>query len=151
MSLQETIKSQVKEAMKAKEELRLSVVRGILAAFTNELVAKKRKPDEELNDDDAVAVIKRLAKQRKDSIEQFRAGGREELAQKEEEELEILETYLPTMMSPEEIKKIAETKKRELGITDKSKVGQLMAAVIKEIRGQADGSDVKMVIDELLA
>lgn len=151
MSLQQTIKTQIKEALIAKDELRLSVVRGILAAFTNELVAKKRKPDEELDDEDALTVIKRLAKQRKDSIEQFRAGNREDLASKEEAELKILDAYLPAMMGREEIKKVAEAKKAELGLDDKTKAGQLMAAVMKELKGQADGADVKAVVDELLA
>ena len=89
--LHEQIKNEIKQAMMAKDQLKLSVVRGISAAFTNELVAKKRKPDEVLSDEDALAVITRQAKQRKDSIEQFRAGGREDLASKEEAELKIIE------------------------------------------------------------
>jgi len=151
MSIQQDIKNQIKEAMRAKNELRLSVVRGVLAALTNELVAQKRKPSEELGDDDALTVIKRLAKQRKDSIEQFRAGGREDLANREESELKILDNYLPTMMNREEIEKIAEIKKAELGLGDKSQAGQLMAAMMKELKGQADGADVKAVIDKLLS
>ena len=98
MTLHEKIKDEIREAMKAKEAVKLEVLRGMLAAFINELVAKKRKPNEILEDDEALAVIGRLAKQRKDSIEQFRKGGREDLVQNEEEELKILETYLPEMM-----------------------------------------------------
>jgi len=101
------LKKEMQEALKAKEEVRLSVIRGLLSAFTNELVTKKRKPDGELSDEEAMEVISRGAKQRKDSIEQFRKGGREDLAQKEEEELKILENYLPEMMSCKEIEKIA--------------------------------------------
>ena len=87
------IKDEVKEALKSKDELRLTVLRGIVAACTNELVATKRKPDEDLKDEEVLTVIKRGVKQRKDSIEQFTKGNRPELAKKEEEELKILESY----------------------------------------------------------
>lgn len=151
MSLHQTIKDQIKEAMRAHEELRLSVVRGISAAITNELVAKGQKPTDELSDDDVLAVIRRQTKQRKDSIEQFRAGGREDLATKEEQELAILDAYLPQMMGRDEVKKIAAAKMAELGITDKTKAGQLMSSLMKDLKGKADGSDVKAAVDELLA
>src|SRR3989338_1748647 len=121
MSLHQQIKSQIKEAMLKKEALRLSVVRSLVAAFTNELVAKGRKPDGELTDDEALAVIKRAVKQRKDSVEQFKKGGRQDLVHSETAELKILETYVPAQMPAEEIKKVVDAKKQELGITDKSK------------------------------
>ncbi len=149
--LHEQIKGEIKQAMLAKNELKLRVARSLVAAFTNELVAKKRKPSELLTDEEALAVISRAAKQRKDSIEQFRAGSREDLASAEEAELGVIETYLPKLMSQEEIKPLAETKKVELGITDKTKAGQLMSALMKDLRGRADGADVKVVVDELLA
>ena len=149
MSLHEQIKNEIKEAMKAKETVRLEVLRGIIAAFTNELVSKKRKPDEILEDDEGLQVIGRLAKQRKDSIEQFKKGNREDLVQIEEAELKILETYLPEMMSKKEIEKIAKQKKEELGIDDGAKKGMLMGALMKELKGKADGGDVKEVVDSL--
>jgi len=86
-----------------------------------------------------------------DSIEQFLKGGREDLAETEKEELPTLEAYLPQMMSIEEIRPIAEAKKAELGVEDKSKMGVLMGAVMKETKGQADGGDVKTVVEELLS
>lgn len=145
------IRGAIKEAMLAKETTKLSVLRGMLTAFTNELVAKGMKPQEELGDTEALTVIKRLAKQRKDSIDQYEKGGREDLAAQEKEELAILETYLPALMPREEIRKIAEAKIAELGVTDKSKMGMLMGAIIKETQGAADGADVKAAVDELLA
>lgn len=148
--LHEQIKGEIKEAMKAKDELRLRVVRGLVAAFLNEIVAKKRKPDELLSDEEALAVITRAAKQRKDSIEQFQAGGREDLAASEQEELKIIETYLPKMMSQDEIRPLAETRKKELGIDNKTQAGQLMSALMKELKGKADGNDVKAVVDDIL-
>ncbi len=151
MSVHETIKAQIKEAMLAKDALRLNVVRGIAAAFTNELVAKGRKPQGEVTDDEALAVIRRLVKQRKDSIEQFKAGGREDLAASETAELKILEIYLPAAISEADVRKIAEKKKAELGITDKNKAGLLMKTVMQELKGNADGAAVKKIVDDLLA
>ncbi len=137
-------------AMKAKDDLRRDTLRGALAAFTNELVAKGRKPTEEMSDADAVTVLKRLAKQRKDSAEQFAAGGRPELAEKESKELKIIEEYLPQSVSREEIEKVARAKQDELGVTDASGAGKLTGAVMKEFAGSADGNDVKGVIAAIL-
>lgn len=147
--LHEQIKKEMVEALKAKEEIRLSVLRGLLTAFTNELVANKKKPDEILSDENVLKVIKRSVKQRQDSIEQFTKGGRTELAEKEAKELKVLETYLPESMSKDDILKIAKTKQKELGITDKSKMGMLMGAIMKETKGEADGKDVKEVVESL--
>ncbi|TSC74222.1 MAG: hypothetical protein G01um101448_273 [Parcubacteria group bacterium Gr01-1014_48] len=149
--LQQQIREQIKEAMKARQELRLSVLRGMLAAFINELVATKRTPQEVLSDEEVLVVIKRLAKQRKDSIDQFRKGNREDLAGKEESELVILESYLPQTMSREEIAVIANEKMAELGVTDKTKMGMIMGALMKELKGKADGGDVKAVVEGLFS
>lgn len=151
MSLHEDIKAELKEALKAKEAVRLRTIRGMLTAFTNELVASGKTPQDTLEDDTTRAVIKRLAKQRKDSIEQFEAAGRTELAAVEKEELVVLESYLPQLMSQEQIRPIAEAKKAELGVDDKSKMGILIGAVMKETAGQADGADVKAVVESLLS
>ncbi len=147
--IHEQIRDEIKEAMKAREKVRLNVLRGILTALTNELVASGKTPQDMIDDDSALTVIKRLAKQRKDSIEQFEKGDRKDLADKEREEFVYLEKYLPQMMSKEEIQKIAEAKKMELGIDDKAKMGMLMGAVMKELKGKADGTDVKEVIEKL--
>lgn len=147
--LHEQIKSSVKEAMLAKDEVRLRTIRGILAALTNELVATKRKPQDLLPDEDCLNVIRRLVKQRKDSIEQFTKGNRPDLVASEEAELKILEVYLPKLMSQDEIKPLAEKKMKELGITDKTKSGQLTGMLMKDLKGKADGADVKSVIDDL--
>jgi len=149
MSLQQTIKSRVKDAMIKKEQVRLTVLRSLVSAFTNELVAKMRKPQEELGDEEALSVIRRSVKQHKDSIDQFKKGNRPDLVADEEAELKILESYLPTMMSRDEIKKIALTKKTELGITDKSKLGQFMGMLMKDLKGKADGGDVKEIVESL--
>ena len=110
MSLHNDIKNQIKEALKEKNEVRLLVVRGLSATFTNELVAKGRKPDGELEDEEALAVIRRSVKQHKDSIDQFKKGGREDLVKSEEAELKILEVYLPAQMGEEDVAKIVKNK-----------------------------------------
>ena len=147
--LHKQIKEGIKIAMLAKDTVRLTVLRGLLTAFTNELVATKRKPQEELSDEEIITVIRRAVKQRKDSIDQFRKGGREELASAEELELKILETFLPRMMSKEDVKKKVVEMKEKLGIADKSKIGQLIGATMKELNGAADGADVKEAAESL--
>ena len=149
MSYEEKIKADLIEAMKAKETLRVNTLRGLIAGFTNELVAKGKKPNETTPDDIALPVLKRLANQRKDSIEQFTKGGRTDLADIEKKELEIIFSYLPAQMSQDEIRKVAEAKKAELGIADKSKAGVLTGAVMKELKGRADGGEVKIIVDSL--
>lgn len=147
--LHEQIKNGIKEAMMAKDALHLKVFRAMSAAFTNEIMVKNKKPQDMLTDEEALAVITRLAKQRKDSIEQFKKGNREDLVKEEQEELSVLETYLPKLMDKAEVEKIAQTKKDELGITDVAKKGMLMATLMKDLKGKADGAIVKEVVDSL--
>lgn len=149
MAIHETVKKGIFDAMKAKDEVRLRTLRSLSSAMTNDVVAKKRKPDEFLTDDEAMAVLKRAASQRKDSIEQFVKGGREDLAAPEREELAVIETFLPAQMSREQIEEIAKAKIAEIG-ADRSKIGILMGAVMKETKGAADGTLVKGVVESLL-
>jgi uncharacterized protein YqeY len=150
MELHAQIKDELKTAMKARDEVKLRTVRSMLTAFTNELVATGSTPQGMLSDDAVLGVIKRLAKQRKESILQYEAAGRTELAGPEKEELVVLESYLPQMMSQEEIRPIVEAKIAEMGEVDKSKLGQLIGSLMKELNGKADGSDVKAVVESLV-
>lgn len=151
MTLHEQIKNDMKDAMRAKESDKVMVLRGLMSACTNELVAQKKTPQDLLDDEATLAVITREAKRRKDAIQQFVDGGRPELAEDEEKELTILSEYLPEMMSEEEILPIASAKKEELGISDKSDIGRLIGAVMADLKGKADGADVKKVIDSLFS
>ncbi len=151
MSLHLKIKEEIKDAMKAKDAVRLGVVRGLVATFTNELVSLKRMPTGELTDEEVLNVIRRAVKQRKDSIEQFTKGGRTDLADTEKAELAILKTYLPAQMSKEEVEAVVKAKMTELGGVDKAKANQLIGSVMKDLKGKADGDTVKSVIDELLS
>ncbi len=149
MATHEEIKGTLASIMKSRDEVKLRTVRSMLTAFTNELVATGRKPQEWLDEASTTNVIKRLAKQRKESITQYEAGGRPDLVEPEKAELIILESYLPQVMSKEALLPIAEAKKKELGIADKSKIGILIGAVMKATAGQADGGDVKSVVESL--
>ncbi|MEK7063386.1 MAG: GatB/YqeY domain-containing protein [Patescibacteria group bacterium] len=144
--IQNTISTDLITAMKAKEMLRVEVLRGLKAAFTNELVATKRMPTDPLPDEDALGVIRREVKKRKESIEAFTNGNRPELAEKELQEIAILAPYLPAMMSREDIAKIAVAKKIEMNVSDKKDMGKFMGALMKDLRGKADGDDVKDVV-----
>lgn len=150
MELHTQIKDELKIAMKAKDAVKLRTVRSMLTAFTNELVATGSTPQGILSDEAVLAVIKRLSKQRKESIVQFEAAGRQELADPEKEELAVLESYLPQMMSREEIRPIVEAKIAEMGAVDKSKLGMLIGSLMKQLNGKADGADVKAVVEELV-
>lgn len=147
--IHEEIKEKIKDAMRAKDAVRLSVLRGLSTAFVNELVATRRMPDDRLTDDEAIAVIQRTAKQRKDSIEQFEKGGRADLVENEKSELAVIEEFLPAMMSEEEIKKVVEAKKTEMN-ADKSQMGMFIGTLMKDLKGKADGALVKKVVEEIL-
>lgn len=151
MTLHETLKAGIPDALRAKDEVRLRTLRSLATAMTNEVVAKKRKPDEFLTDEEAFVVLKRASNQRKDSIEQFEAAGRHELAVPERDELLVIESFLPAQMSTEEIEVVVKAKMAEMGISEKKDVGRFTGAVMQELKGKADGADVKAVIDTLLS
>lgn len=150
MTIHQGIKAGIPDALRAKDEVRLRTLRSLTTAMTNEVVAKKRKPDEFLTDEEAFAVLKRASNQRKDSIEQFEAAGRNELAVPEKEELLVIESFLPVQMSAEEIEVIVKAKMAETGISEKKDAGKFTGAVMQELKGKADGGTVKTVIDRLL-
>jgi len=145
------LKEAVKTAMKNKEAVKLTVLRGLMSAATNELVAKGRKPDETLSEEELLTVITRAAKQRKDSIEQFGKGGREDLVASEKEELAVLEALLPPQLSEAEIEDAVKAKAAELGVTDKSGANKLMGTLMKELKGKADGTLVKAAVDRIFS
>ncbi len=149
MTLHEQIKGEIKIAMMAKDKVKLDVMRGLVTAFMNELVATGKTPQDLLSDEDCMKVITRTAKQRKDSIEQFTKGGRTDLADEDTAQLAILEQYLPTMMTKEEVETLARLKQMELGFTDPTQKGMFMAALMKDLKGKADGNIVKAVVDNL--
>jgi uncharacterized protein YqeY len=147
MTLQEQIKENIKKSMLEKNSIKLDVLRGIGAAFMNELVAKGRKPQDVLTDEEALAVITRIGKQRKDSIDQFEKAGRMDLADEEKAQYEYIKEFLPELMSEQAIRNYIEEKKSQgLDITQKNVV---MKTLMTELKGRADGQLVKSIIDSL--
>ena len=156
--LHQTIKNQIKEALRAKDTIRLDTLRGLNALFLNEILASKAD-SEFLPDDKALTLIKRSVKQRKDSISQFTIGKRPDLAEKEKAELAILETFLPTMMPYNEVKVIVHSRVEALiasGSFDPSSmampalIGKLTGMIVKELAGKADNTEIKKAIEEVL-
>ncbi|PIP29311.1 glutamyl-tRNA amidotransferase [Candidatus Kuenenbacteria bacterium CG23_combo_of_CG06-09_8_20_14_all_36_9] len=143
------IYTDLKLAMKNKDVLKVSVLRMLIAAFNNEAINLMRK-DEGLSDEEAIKVLKKEAKKRKDSIEQFTAGNRPELAKKENEELKILSVYLPAEMSEEDLKKIVAEVIAEMGEVSPSQFGMVMKAVMAKTAGKADGGMASKVVKEVL-
>lgn len=149
--LQQKIRSEMQKALKERDELKLSVLRGTISAMTNEAVATGRGAQGELSDDEVIKIMKREVKKRREAAEQFEKGKRPELAEIEISELAILEPYLPQVASKDEIRTVAEMKMTELGMhpDNESQKGALIGAVMKEMSGRADGGDVKEVVEEI--
>lgn len=145
------LKEEMKNAMRAKDSVALTTIRNVLAACTNELVTLGRGPQGELESAELETLMRREVKRLKDSIQQFVDGGREDLATDSRAELDVMERYLPALMTAAEIRPIVEAKIAELGVTDKSGAGKLVGALMKDLSGKADGMDVKSVVDELLS
>ena len=142
MTLHEQIKGEIKAAMLAKDTVRLSVVRNMLSAFTNELVATGKTPQDQIPDADALKVVKRLANQRKDSIEQFEKGGRMDLVEKEQAELKVIEEFLPAQLSEADLDAAITEAIRETGATSARDMGKVMKVVMPKLTGRADGKAV---------
>jgi len=151
MTIHETLKKGIPDALRARDDVRLRTLRSVVTLMTNEVVAKKRKPDEFLTDEEALVVLKRAANQRKDSIEQFTKAGRIELTEPEHAELAVIESFLPTQMTRAEIEPIARAKMAEMGVTGRADAGRFMGALMQQLKGAADGGDVKAVVDLLLS
>lgn len=144
--LKAQIEQQVKEALKKGDACRLQTLRFLLAALQNEEIAKQK----EISEEDFLAVVQRQIKQHRESIEAYQKGGREDLAHKEEEELKILNTFLPQQLSVEEIKKVVAEVRKELSDEDKNNFGKVMGQVMARVKGKTDGNTVGSIVKELL-
>ena len=149
-NIHEELKKELKEAMKAKEETKLSVIRDLVSSFSNEAVANGNKPDTILSDEDALTVIKRKAKQRKDSIESFEKANRDDLIEKEKAELEIIEEYLPEQLSDEKLEEIIGEVIEETGASSMADMGQVMGKAMEKVGAQADGNRVSEIVKNKL-
>jgi len=147
----EKIKNDLKEAMRARNESVVSTLRFLLSAIHNkEISLGPNIAEKGLSEDEAIGVIRQQIKQRKESIEAFKAGKRDDLVQKEESELAILNTYLPQQMSLEELNKIMEETIKELGTTSPADFGKVMGAVMGRVKGRVDGETVAQIVKKKL-
>ena len=146
MSILAKIDSDLKEALKNKQELRLSTLRLIKASIKNKSI-EKQSP---LSDEEIQALLSGQIKQRKDSIEQYNKAGRQDLANKEQQEIDIIKNYLPEELTPQEIDKIIESAIRESKATNSSDIGKVMKIIMPKVRGKADGKYVNERVKALL-
>ena len=150
--MKERIADDLRTAMKARDQLRLGTLRMVKAKIQEkeiELRGKKGK-DHVLEDEDILQVLTSSAKQRRDSIESFRSGGREELATKEEAELSIIQEYLPQQLSDEDLERLVQEAVEETAATSPKDMGKVMKAVMPKVRGQADGKRINTMVRKLL-
>src|SRR3989339_37737 len=161
MTLKEKINQDFKEAFKAKEELKVSVLRMLNSAIKNKEMDKRTKlvkagtsdeailvKESQLLDEETLEAIGTEAKRRKDSIKQFQDGNRPEMAAQEEAELKILSAYLPKQMGEEEIRKIVQESIKESGATGAQEIGKVMKALMPRVKGKADGNLVNKIVKE---
>lgn len=152
MSLQEQILNDLREAMKSKQEDRLRVLRSLKSKLLEREISERTGGKKTaLSDDQVVEVLMKAAKQRKESIDQFKEGGREDLVKREQEELEIIQSYLPEMLTEEEIRDIARRKINELDADSMADMGKVMGILMQELKGKAEGSVVSKVVKEELS
>jgi uncharacterized protein YqeY len=147
MGLKQQLQGDLKEALRARDERRKSVIRLTLAEIVNAEVEKGG----ELGDDDVIPVLQKEARRRQDTIAELRQVGRPEMLAKEEKELAILEGYLPQLLSREEIAEEARQVVAEVGATGMGQMGPVMRQLMSKLRGRADGRVVNEVVRELLA
>ena len=147
MSRIETIEGELKEAMKARDAERRDALRLIL----NALRSSEKELQRPLSEDEELQVLRRERKRRLEAAEAFRTGGREEQAQSEERELDVLEEFMPEPLTDEEIEEIVDDAIAEVGATSMADLGRVMADVMPQIAGRADGSTVSQIVREKLA
>ncbi|HMQ46919.1 MAG TPA: GatB/YqeY domain-containing protein [Saprospiraceae bacterium] len=148
MTLEERINQDLKEAMKAKDQSALRGIRAIKAAI---LLAKTDGSGQEINDEVAIKMLQKLVKQRRDSIDIYEKQNREDLAQVEREEVEIIERYLPKQLDEEDLKKVIQQIIAETGASSMKDMGMIMGLASKQLAGQADGKAISTVVKQLLS
>jgi uncharacterized protein YqeY len=147
MAIVDQVSQQLKEALRAREANRLAALRSIRAAFVNEM---KRDGSESLADEVCLTLLRRLEKQRKESIEAFERAGREERAAAERAELEVIQSFLPSLADPETTRAWLEEVIASSGASQKGDIGRVMGALMKAHKGEVDGALAKRIASELL-
>lgn len=147
MSLEEKILEEMKQAMKANDKIRLSAIRMIRSSLKNKEIELRRK----LEDEDIFKVIQGMVRKGEESIEQFQAGGRSDLVEKEKAEIEVLKSFLPQPISQEEILRIIDETIQETQASSMKDLGKVMKAVMPKLGGKADGKVINQLVKERLS
>jgi uncharacterized protein YqeY len=147
MSLEEKLAEEMKQAMKAGDKLRLSTIRMIRSSLKNKEIELRRK----LEDEDVVRAIQAMVRKGEESVEQFQAGGRADLVEKEKKEIEILKSFLPQLLSQEEVIEIIGQSIQETQASSPKDIGKVMKSVLSKIGGKADGRLVNQLVKEKLS
>lgn len=151
MSLKDRISEEIKVAMKAKDKVRLETVRSIKKVILEKESTLRAQGQDTLTESQELEVLVQLAKQRRDSIEQYRQAGREDLAEQESQELAILEEYLPKQLSDEEVAAIIDEVITAVGATSAKDMGKVMGPVMQQLKGRADGQKIQAMVKEKLS
>jgi len=151
MDIKEQIINDMKTAMKQKDTLTLQVLRSLKSKLMEKEISERKEGEATLSDEQAIGVLMKAAKQRKESIDQFESGGRDDLAEKEKEELKIIESYLPAMMDEDEIRNVVNEKISQLGASGLQDMGKVMGVVMPELKGKAEGSKISAIVKEELS
>lgn len=151
-SILDRVKTDLTAAMKAQDDVRRRALRSLRAALANKEIEQRQEGAETtLSTEDELAVVQKQVKQRQDSIEQYEEAGREDLVEKEREEMEVLEEYLPERLSDEELSERLEGIIEEVGATSMGDMGPVMGRAMEELRGRVDGNRVRKMVQELLS
>lgn len=146
MSLKENLLSDMEGALRAKESLKLNTIRGLISEIKNREIDLRR----ELGDDEVISIISTQIKKRKEAATLFKKGGRDDLFEKENQELVILQEYLPEQVSEDELRKRVQEVVKELGVVEMKDLGRVMKAIIPEFKGRADNGQIKNLVAECL-
>lgn len=146
MELEERLRSDLKESLKAGSKSRVSTIRLVLSEIRNEQIEK----GDELTAEELVGVLSREARKRREAIEEYGKAGRDDLVQKENEELEIIKDYMPRQMSEEEIRRVIEESIEQTGASTVGDLGKVMGRVMPQLKGKADGKVVNRMVREIL-
>lgn len=148
MSLLDRLNDDMKQAMKNKEKEKLSVLRMLKAALQNEAIKLGKSP---LSEDEELTVLSRELKQRKDSLQEFENAGRSDLVEKVKTEIEIVQSYMPTSLTEDELRELIEQTIKEVGASSKADMGKVMGAIMPKVKGRADGSLVNKLVQQQLS
>lgn len=147
MTLLDQLNQDMKQAMKARDKQRLTVIRGVKASMQNEAIKLGK---DLLNEEEELTVLTRELKQRTDSLQEFKAANRQDLVDKIEAEIQVLEEYMPEQLTEEEVEEIVKETIQEVGATSKQDMGKVMGKLMPKVKGKADGSYVNQTVQKYL-